>query len=53
MMKLVFVGIILAWAFVGFLGGLHAKYNRVNYEMIIFTAIFLFLPLIAKVCGLL
>lgn len=53
MMKIIFVGIIIGWAFVGFLGGLHAKYDRINYEMLIFMGIVPFIPLIAHWCGLL
>jgi hypothetical protein len=51
-MKLVFCLIILVWLFVGFLGLLHCKKNRVNYEMIAFVLFSLFVPLIAKACGL-
>ena len=51
-MKLVFCFIVLIWLFVGFLGNLHCKENRVNYEMIVFMLFFPFIPFIAKACGL-
>lgn len=51
--KIIFVIGILIWLFIGFLGGLHAKVNRINYEMIIFILLFLLMPFFAKVCGLL
>ena len=52
-MKALFVVIIFIWLFVGFLGILSCKANRVNYEMIIFMFFAPFIPLVAKVCGLL
>jgi hypothetical protein len=51
--EIIFVIGILIWLFIGFLGGLHCKVNRINYEMIIFILLFLLIPLFAKVCGLL
>ena len=51
-MKALFVIIIFIWLFVGFLGDLHAKDNHVNYEMIIFMFFAPFIPLVAKMCGL-
>ena len=52
MSKIIFVIGILIWCFIGFLGGLHAKENRVNYEMIIFIALAPFIPIFAIACGL-
>ena len=52
MKEIIFVIGILVWCFIGFLAGLHAKDNRVNYELIIFMALVPFIPLFAKVCGL-
>ena len=52
-MEIVFIIGILIWLFVGFLGCMNCKKNRVNYEMIIFISLFLLIPLFAKVCGLL
>lgn len=52
MLKVIFVLIIIVWLFVGFLGNLHCKENRVNYEMIVFMLFVPFIPLIAKACGL-
>lgn len=53
MLKVIFVLIIVVWLFVGSLGVLHCKENRVNYEMIVFMLFVPFIPLIAKACGLL
>lgn len=53
MKEIIFVIVILVWCFIGFLGGMNAKDNRVNYEMIIFMVLAPFIPLLAKVCGLL
>lgn len=50
--KIIFVIGILIWFFIGFLGGLHAKENRINYEMIVFMALAPFIPIFATVCGL-
>ena len=50
---IIFCVVIFVWFFVGFLGGLHCKENRVNYEMLIFMAFAPFIPLVAKACGLL
>ena len=49
---IIFCVIIFIWCFVGFLGGLHCKENRVNYELLIFMAFVPFIPLIAYACGL-
>ena len=49
---IIFCVVIFIWLFVGFLGGLHSKENRVNYEMLIFMAFTPFIPLIAYACGL-
>lgn len=51
--KIIFVIGILIWCFIGFLGVLHTKDDRVNYEMIIFMMIAPFTPLFARMCGLL
>ena len=51
--EIIFFICFLIWLFIGFLGGLHCKVNRINYEMIIFILLFLLIPLFAKVCGLL
>jgi hypothetical protein len=50
--EIIFVIGILIWCFIGFLGGLHAKENRVNYEMIVFMVLALFIPIFAMACGL-
>lgn len=52
-MYILFVVVILIWLFIGILGGMNAKKNRVNYEMIIFILFFLLIPFLAKFCGLL
>ena len=52
-MNIVFVIGILIWLIIGILGGLHANENRVNYEMIFFISLVPFIPLFAKICGLL
>lgn len=52
MSKIIFVIGILIWCFIGFLGGLRAKENRISYEMIIFMVLALFIPIFAKICGL-
>ena len=49
---IIFVIVIFVWAFIGWLGGLHANENRINYEMIIFLGFAPFIPLLVKVCGL-
>lgn len=51
-MKILFVIIILIWAFIGFLGVLNCKKDRVNFEMIIFLTTVPFIPMVAKWCGL-
>ena len=53
MREILFVIVILIWSFIGFLGGMNANKNRVNYEMIIFILLFLLIPFLAKFCGLL
>lgn len=52
MKEIIFVIGIFVWCFIGFLSIMHSKDNRVNYEMIIFMALVPFIPLFAKVCGL-
>lgn len=52
MNKIIFVIGFIIWCFIGFLGGLHAKENRVNYEIIIFMALAPFIPIFAMFCGL-
>jgi hypothetical protein len=52
MLKVIFVLIIVAWLFIGFLSNLHCKENRVNYELIVFVLFVPFIPLLAKACGL-
>ena len=54
-MKIVFVIIIPIWCFLGFLGIMQNMRNtsRINFEMIFFCLFALFIPLIAKWCGLL
>lgn len=51
--QIFFCIIIILWLFIGVLGGLHAKENRVNYEMLFFMSFAPFIPLIAKFCNLL
>ena len=52
MKEIIFVIGIFVWNFIGFLGIMHCKDNRINYEMIIFMALVPFIPLFAKVFGL-
>lgn len=52
MSKIIFVIGILIWCFIGFLGGLHARENRVSYEMIAFVILALLIPIFARICGL-
>lgn len=52
MMKFVFAGVVGLWCLVGLLGGVNAKANRTNYEMIIFFGFVPFLPLVAWICGM-
>lgn len=50
---IIFIIVVFIWGFIGLLGGLHAKENRVHYEMIIFLALAPFIPIFAMVfCGL-
>lgn len=53
-MKETFVLIVLAWGILGLLGVVHnCSYNRrTNWCMIIFMLSTPFLPLFAKMCGL-
>lgn len=50
--KIIFVISILVWCFIGFLGCLHAKENRINYEMIVFITLAPFISILAVICGL-
>lgn len=52
MSKIIFVIGIIIWCFIGFLGVLHAKEDRVNYEIIIFMALAPFILIFAMFCGL-
>ena len=54
MTKIIFVGFIFAWLFVGFLGGLWAKEDgiRPGVAMAIFIACVPAIPLMAHLCGL-
>lgn len=51
-MKILFVILIFLWMFIGFIGIMNCKKDRVHFEMIIFMIFALFIPLIAKWCGL-
>ncbi len=46
MEKAIFVIVVLVWCFIGFLGGLHADREGVNYEMIIFMISALFIAVL-------
>jgi hypothetical protein len=51
--KIIFCIIIAIWFFIGVVGGgFRAKENRVNYELMFFIIFSLFIPVIAKMCGL-
>lgn len=47
-----FALICFAWILIGFAGGLNCKAERVNYEMLIFWGAAPFLPIIAKIFGI-
>lgn len=51
-MKTLFIIIMFVWAFIGFIGILNCKKNGIRWDMIIFCAFVPFIPLVAKVCGL-
>ena len=44
---------LLIWFGLGFLGIMHCKDSKVNWHMLIFMALVPFIPLVAKVCGML
>ena len=48
----VFGIILMIWVLIGFIGGLNANTNKTNWFMIGFIAFSLFIPVIAKVCGM-
>lgn len=52
-MKLVFVVVIGIWVLIGLKGIRVCKKNRTNWEMITFMCFVPFIPLVAKLCGLL
>ena len=52
-MKLVFVIIIGIWVLVGLKGIRACKENRTDWEIIAFMCFVPFIPLVAKLCGLL
>lgn len=50
---MVVFGIVLAvWLLIGFIGILTAKTNKINWFMIGFMVFFPFIPVIAKICGM-
>lgn len=51
---MVIFGIILIiWLLIGFVGMISAKTNKINWFMIGFMVFSPFIPVIAKVCGML
>lgn len=49
---IIFTMILFAWAALGFIGILNCKKSRVIWEMIIFSALVPFIPLLAKIFGI-
>lgn len=46
---IVFTLILLIWITIGFIGILNCKKSRVIWEMVIFSALVPFIPLLAKI----
>lgn len=49
---ILFIIIITLWFAVGCVGTMRAKEDRINWEMIIILILAPFLPIIARLCGL-
>ena len=47
-----FTLILLIWITIGFIGILNCKKSRIMWEMIIFSALVPFIPLLAKIFGI-
>ena len=52
-MELTFIVIIGIWVLIGLKGIKGCKEERIHWEMIVFMCFVPFIPLVAKLCGLL